>query len=183
MAGVERFSRMAKQYDGNKSPTLDPTVDAVRRLHWWPTEPSLRAMELGCGTGQLSFALLDSLSSVTGVDPAQGMIDVLSEKIEESELGERMSAVCANLLEEQPEGLPLGSFDVIFSKLAFHHIPDCGAMVKAVAPYLAPGGRLLILVRAALSPSPSLSRSLSLSLSLSVCLSPLSRAVSLNFHP
>ena len=105
MAGVERFSRMAKQYDGNKSPTLDPTVDAVRRLHWWPTEPSLRAMELGCGTGQLSFALLDSLSSVTGVDPAQGMIDVLSEKIEESELGERMSAVCANLLEGQPEGL------------------------------------------------------------------------------
>ena len=95
---------------------------AVRRLHWWPTEPSLRAMELGCGTGQLSFALLDALSSVTGVDPAQGMIDVLSEKIEESELGERMSAVCANLLEEQPEGLPLGSFDVIFSKLAFHHL-------------------------------------------------------------
>ena len=64
-----------------------------------------------------------------------------------------MSAVCANLLEEQPEGLPLGSFDVIFSKLAFHHIPDCGAMVKAVAPYLAPGGRLLILVRAPRPPS------------------------------
>ena len=124
------------------------------------------------------FALLDALSSVTGVDPAQGMIDVLSEKIEESELGERMSAVCANLLEEQPEGLQLGSFDVIFSKLAFHHIPDCGAMVKAVAPYLAPGGRLLILVRAALSLPLSLSLSLSLSL-----LSLLSRAVSLTFHP
>ena len=112
-----------------------------------------------------AIALSGASSAPAGVDPAQGMIDVRSEKIEESELGERMSAVCANLLEGQPEGLPLGSFDVIFSKLAFHHIPDCGAMVKAVAPYLAPGGRLLILVRAALS------------------LSPLSRAVSLTFRP
>ena len=34
MAGVERFSKTARQYDSGKSPTLDPTTDAVKRLAW-----------------------------------------------------------------------------------------------------------------------------------------------------
>eukprot|EP01044_Picomonas_judraskeda_P023408 COSAG03_NODE_6129_length_1110_cov_11.556874_2_plen_43_part_01 len=31
MAGVERFSKTARNYDSNKSPTLDPTVNACKR--------------------------------------------------------------------------------------------------------------------------------------------------------
>jgi len=34
MAGVERFSKTARNYDSNKSPTLDPTVNACRQLPW-----------------------------------------------------------------------------------------------------------------------------------------------------
>ena len=34
MAGVERFSKTARNYDSNKSPTLDPTVNACKRLAW-----------------------------------------------------------------------------------------------------------------------------------------------------
>jgi hypothetical protein len=34
MAGVERFSKTARQYDSGKSPTLDPTTDAVKKLSW-----------------------------------------------------------------------------------------------------------------------------------------------------
>ena len=34
MAGVERFSKTARQYDSGKSPTLDPTTDAVKKLAW-----------------------------------------------------------------------------------------------------------------------------------------------------
>lgn len=103
-------------------------------------------MELGCGTGQLSFALLDSFQSCIGVDPAEGMIEVLAEKIGESGESARMSAVCANLLEGPPpvELTPAG-YDLIFSKLAWHHIPDRSGMVSACAQLLAPGGRLLIL--------------------------------------
>eukprot|EP01044_Picomonas_judraskeda_P026156 COSAG03_NODE_7836_length_867_cov_117.791667_1_plen_192_part_00 len=104
-------------------------------------------MELGCGTGQLSFALIDSFRSCVGVDPAAGMIEVLSEKIADTGESARMSAVCANLLEAPPpaELLPPGGYDLIFSKLAWHHMPDRGGMVKACVPLLAPGGRLLIL--------------------------------------
>jgi SAM-dependent methyltransferase len=104
-------------------------------------------MELGCGTGQLSFALIDSFSSCVGVDPAAGMIEVLSEKIADSAESAKMSAVCANLLEGPPPAdlvIP-GGYDLIFSKLAWHHIPDRSGMVKACGPLLAPGGRLLIL--------------------------------------
>ena len=43
-----------------------------------------------------------------------------------------------------PDGLKLGGYDFIFSKLAFHHIRDCGQMVRALVPFLADGGRLLI---------------------------------------
>ncbi len=34
MAGVERFSKTARNYDSNKSPTLDPTVNACKQLPW-----------------------------------------------------------------------------------------------------------------------------------------------------
>ena len=109
----------------------------VRRQ--WPTSRGCRALELGCGTGQLSFALLDSFATCIGVDPAAGMIEVMTEKISDAGEGERMSAVCANLLEGPPPAeLTPGGYDLIFSKLAFHHMPDRSGMVQACAPLLAP---------------------------------------------
>jgi len=92
-------------------------------------------MELGCGTGQLSFALLDSFATVIGVDPAAGMIEVLAEKIADAGEEEKMSAVCANLLEGPPPAeLTSGGYDLIFSKLAFHHMPDRAGCDLAAFP-------------------------------------------------
>jgi SAM-dependent methyltransferase len=156
-AGVERFSKIARSYDDRVSPSLAACVACLRAQPWFifsgvrghqsgEYHQRPRALELGCGTGQLSFELLDSLAHVTGCDPAAGMIEVMQAKIEAGNLEHRMATVCADLLDggRLPAGLELGGYDLIFSKLAFHHITDCGAMVKALKPFLAPGGRLVI---------------------------------------
>jgi ubiquinone/menaquinone biosynthesis C-methylase UbiE len=79
-AAIERFSQRAATYDDKVSPTLATVVAAVRAQDWFARGPppgarreQFRAMELGCGTGQLSFALADDLEHCTGVDPARGM--------------------------------------------------------------------------------------------------------------
>ena len=166
-AGIERFSKNADSYDDRVSPTLSAVADAIRSQGWfkhWHRGSAAaraqhpvagmsgyerpRAMELGCGTGQLAFELLADLAHCTGVDPAEGMIRVFQQKIAQQQLNTQISAVCVDLLnttpESPPEGLVMGGYDLIFSKLAFHHIRDCAAMVKALVPYLAEGGRLLI---------------------------------------
>ncbi len=39
-----------------------------------------RAMEFGCGTGFISFNLIDSFKSITLIDSSKNMIDILSNK-------------------------------------------------------------------------------------------------------
>lgn len=72
------------------------------------------------------------------------MIDVVNQKISALP-GCPMAAICADLLAPGAiSGLTLSSFDLVFSKLAFHHIADVKSMVAAVHPYLKPGGRLCV---------------------------------------
>jgi hypothetical protein len=56
----------------------------------------------------------------------------MQHKIDQHAMGSRLSAVCANLLDDSvppPACLVPGGYDLIFSKLVFHHIGDCASMV------------------------------------------------------
>ena len=46
-----------------------------------PLSREMKALEFGCGTGLLSFALKDDLGHITLVDNSPGMLDVLERKI------------------------------------------------------------------------------------------------------
>jgi len=79
-----------------------------------------QAVELGCGTGLLSFALADAFSRVTLVDSSQGMIEAVTRKI-----------AAAGLAHFFPLRVDLADFppadfacDAFFSLMALHHFPD-----------------------------------------------------------
>lgn len=80
---------------------------------------------------------------VLQVDPASGMIDQVHAKIAAAGPGCEMRAVCADLLDDAGP-LERESFDLVVSKLAFHHISAVSSMVAAVWPLLKSGGRLCI---------------------------------------
>ncbi|MFI9845463.1 class I SAM-dependent methyltransferase [Nonomuraea sp. NPDC051941] len=100
-----------------------------------------RVLDVGCGTGYLSRILAPVVTPgghVTGVDPSPAMIDYATR---------HASANCT-YVEGEGQDLPFpdGSFDLVVSSFAVHHIP-AGARPEALRQMfrvLRPGGRLLI---------------------------------------
>ena len=102
--------------------------------------PQLRAVDVGGGTGRLSILLAELVGSVVVTDPSAGMVQVARERIAEAGLGDRLRAVQADLTRDQLDG----TYDVVWSSLALHHVQDLPALLRSVAALLVDGGRLAI---------------------------------------
>jgi 2-polyprenyl-3-methyl-5-hydroxy-6-metoxy-1,4-benzoquinol methylase len=102
--------------------------------------PRMSAVDVGGGTGRLSILLADMVGSVVVTDPSDGMVQVARKRIEEAGLGERLRAVQADLTTDRLDG----SYDVVWSSMALHHVRDLDGLLRSVAGLLVQGGRLLI---------------------------------------
>jgi ubiquinone/menaquinone biosynthesis C-methylase UbiE len=102
--------------------------------------PGTRALDVGGGTGRLSILLSDRVGSVVVTDPSAGMVQVAQERIEAAGLGDRMRAVQADLTTDPLDG----TYDVVWSSMALHHVRDLDALLRSVAGLLVTGGRLAI---------------------------------------
>lgn len=107
-------------------------VELVRRLA--PARP--RVMDLGAGTGLMSAELVArvDVASLTLVDASSAMLAVATQRLAQH----APRAVCADLEED----LPAGSYDVIMSALAIHHLEDAKKrdLYRRIHAQLAPGG-------------------------------------------
>jgi len=103
-------------------------------------DPRMRAVDVGGGTGRLSIMLADHVGSVVVTDPSAGMVQVARERIEAAGLGDRLRAVQADLTKDRLDG----TYDVVWSSMAFHHVQNLDSLVRSVAALLVTGGRLLI---------------------------------------
>ncbi|MBT2747566.1 MULTISPECIES: bifunctional 2-polyprenyl-6-hydroxyphenol methylase/3-demethylubiquinol 3-O-methyltransferase UbiG [unclassified Lysobacter] len=99
-----------------------------------------QALDVGCGGGLLSEALAAAGAQVTAIDLAPELIKVA--KLHRLETGVavdyRLQSV-ESLAQERPE-----SFDTITCMEMLEHVPDPGAIVRACASLLKPGGRLFL---------------------------------------
>lgn len=102
--------------------------------------PSMRAVDVGGGTGRLSILLADLVGSVVVTDPSAGMVRVAQQRIEAAGLGDRLRAVQADLTADRLEG----TYDVVWSSMALHHVHDLDRLLRSLAGLLVDGGRLLI---------------------------------------
>ena len=94
----------------------------VRRfvLSQLPAAPA-RVLEIGCGKGELSRALLAEGYEVVAVDP----------QAPEGEIFRR-----ASFEDHRPEGL----FQAVVAVRSLHHLPDLGSALEKIRASLAPGG-------------------------------------------
>ncbi len=145
-AGVaENFSGTARDYDAVVRHNLNGAQRLVASL---PQADYRRVLDVGCGTGWASLAMVQrfpSVTHVTGVDPATGMLATFRAKEEELPGVE---------LDLRPEGVtemtaPPDSFDAVISSMAFHWFPDKPGAVAAMARMLVPGGVMGILASGA----------------------------------
>jgi ubiquinone/menaquinone biosynthesis C-methylase UbiE len=137
---MTNFDERAKDWDSDpmKVHRAKTVAEAIRVAV--PLTPKMSALEYGCGTGLLSFALQADLGPITLADTSQGMLDVLAEKISTSGV--------ANMrplrLDLSIDPLPASPFDLTYSLMTLHHIEDAKGILKKFHALLAPGGWLCV---------------------------------------
>lgn len=133
-----RFDDLAADWD--VAPMhADRTRDVAGRIAERIDLAGLDALEIGAGTGLLSFALCDVLGSVVATDPSQGMVDVLQGKIRQSGCANISAVRCGDDL----AGVD-GTFDLAMLQMALHHVPDPRGFLARVFAKLREGGVLAV---------------------------------------
>jgi ubiquinone/menaquinone biosynthesis C-methylase UbiE len=105
-----------------------------------PLSPHMTALEYGCGTGLVSFALQSQLGHITLADSSTGMLTVLREKIAAANI-QNMTPVQLDLITDP---LPAARYQLIYTLLTLHHIPDTAKILRAFYGLLNPQGYLCV---------------------------------------
>jgi predicted TPR repeat methyltransferase len=134
------FDARAATWDDDpaKVERAQAVADAIQRNV--AITPAMRALEYGCGTGLLSFMLRPRLGDITLADVSEGMLDVAARKI--AAAGD--AAMRAEKLDLLADPLPQRPFDIIYSLMTLHHIPDTSAIFERFHAALARPGYLCI---------------------------------------
>ncbi len=139
---LQRFvwDRRARSWDHGGVIGLDKVIRTVLEAAR-ATEGSV-AVDLGCGTGQLSLPLAQLGAKVTAVDISQNMIDLLQEKATAA----GVTGIVGVVRTVEQFDLPAGSVDLVVSNYALHHLHDRDKerVVAAAYRWLRPGGHLVI---------------------------------------
>lgn len=134
------FDERAKDWDSDPAKVERARVvgEAIRARV--PLQPDMTALEYGCGTGLLSFALQPDFDSITLADTSQGMLDVLAEKIKAAGVA-NMHPVRLDLSSDPP---PDSRYGIIYSLMTLHHVPDTEKVLGRFFTLLDAGGYLCI---------------------------------------
>lgn len=108
---------------------------------WLPLQSEPRQIvDLGCGTGAGTFALLERFpdAHVTAVDTSAGHLQLLREKACARGLQERVRTVQTDL--DNDDWPDLGTPDLVWASASMHHMANPDRALASVRELLAPGG-------------------------------------------
>ena len=136
----KHFDSKARQWDENPvfQDRARKIADGLRAMV--PLSRAMTALDYGSGSGLLSFPLKNELGHITLSDTSAGMLEVVREKIAAQGVN-NMTTLQADL---SATALPDARFNLIYSSMALHHIPDTEAILAAFNAHLNPGGWLAI---------------------------------------
>jgi ubiquinone/menaquinone biosynthesis C-methylase UbiE len=103
-----------------------------------PLTPDWSALEYGCGTGLLSFALQADLGRITLADSSLGMLAVLEKKIAAAGLT-HWRPLALDLMADPP---PAEHYHLIYTLMTLHHVADVDRLLQIFYDLLHPAGWL-----------------------------------------
>jgi trans-aconitate 2-methyltransferase len=123
------------QYERFRRERARPFEDLLARVHPARVE---RAVDLGCGTGELTATICERWPEVrvTGVDTSPEMLAKASERA----IPGRLAFENADAAAWRPDG----PVDLVLSNAALHWVPDHARLIPRLAGMLAPGGVLAV---------------------------------------
>ena len=133
----EVFDAVAEAYDRERPSYPDELVDAACSIA--ALSAGSRVLEVGCGTGKLTEALVDRGLVIDAVDPGANMIAFARKRVHDADNVE------FHLGRFEELALPEQVFEAVFSAAAFHWI-DPGVGWAKAARCLRPGGTLALIM-------------------------------------
>lgn len=159
-SGNERFNAEAAAWDQNpfvheaSKEAANAIIQRFSKLEISGPHQTLDVLEIGCGTGLLSLQLAPFVRTLVAIDAAQGMIDVLTKKLQGADAPKNVLPLCVLLEDPEDRVLPPATsgdndgprmkFDLILSHLVLHHIPDLEGVLKTMLGRLNPGGSVAL---------------------------------------
>lgn len=105
---------------------------------------SARVLDIGCGTGQQLFALVDRLEEGVGIDISPAMVERARINARERDLERRLSF---HVLAAEDVGRErLGVFDLILFVASLEHMPDAQRALARAAGLLQPAGAIVLVM-------------------------------------
>jgi len=137
---MTNFDERARDWDSDpdKVERARTVAEAIRRAI--PLSNEMKALEYGCGTGLLSFALQTDLGQITLADTSTGMLEVLREKIANAGVT-NMHPVRLDLASDP---LPTEKYDLTYSLMTLHHIQNVNDMLAKFHDLLSSDGYLVV---------------------------------------
>ncbi len=134
----EEFARQADSMPSASVFTDSDVVDRIKSAAC--ITDKLRVLDVGCGPGIMTAVLAVYAREVVAFDITPEMIHRARQKCEKAGL--------ANVQFQlgQAERLPFddASFDVIVTRLTFHHFPDPATVISEMVRVIRPDGRIVI---------------------------------------
>ncbi|MEO8252506.1 MAG: methyltransferase domain-containing protein [Chloroflexota bacterium] len=108
---------------------------APKFLDWLGIAPGRRWLDVGCGTGVLSAAILAQCEprSVVGIDPAEAMLARARATLVDERVQFAVGSAAAT-------GVDDGAVDIVVSGLVLNFVPDVGAALAEAQRVVRPGG-------------------------------------------
>ena len=137
---MSTFDEKAQDWDTPERRDRARAIADIIRAHV-PLSRSMRAIDIGAGTGLLGLALAADVGSMVLAEPSAGMLAVAREKLA-ADGPDNVTAIPFDIQAAPPGG---ASYDLAVSLLVLHHVEDTTIALRAISELLAPGGRIALL--------------------------------------
>jgi ubiquinone/menaquinone biosynthesis C-methylase UbiE len=137
---MSTFDEQAREWDTPERQERARALAAIIRATV-PLSPSMRAIDIGAGTGLLGLELAPDVGQMVLAEPSSGMLDVAREKLATG-VWPNASTLAFDLAADPA---PTPPFDLAVSLLVLHHLADTQAVFAALAAMLTSGGRMALL--------------------------------------
>lgn len=132
---IDNFAHRAAEWDSPEK-TKMTEIFVAEMLRYIEPQENWKALEVGAGTGLVGMQVLPLVGSVVFEDTSPTMLEVLKQKLDAAS---PVEIVCGEVYD-----YTVPDIDLVFSCMAFHHIPDIERTLAHLAFLTKPGAMVVV---------------------------------------